>query len=57
MIPAAPSGENCAEGLVITSTRSIWLAGNACKAWAALAPRNNGGGLAVDQDRHVGVAA
>ena len=30
-MPAMPSGSNLAEGFVITSTRSIELAGNCCK--------------------------
>ena len=40
MIPAEPSGENSADGLVITSTRSMESAGRACRAWPAAAPLN-----------------
>ena len=45
MIPAEPSGENSAEGLVITSTRSTESAGSDCSAWAALWPRTSALGL------------
>ena len=45
MIPAVPSARNSADGLAITSTRSIRSAGSVCSAWPLPSPWNRVEGL------------